>query len=139
MRSEAHDGAIVSGWFHIQSFPYYPEDRDDEFLFRAARGLKSIIARERTRLIRKERGLKADEEADDYDDDEGFGTPGERKRAMKRIFLSGFSQGSVVSLLTAFTHPETLGGVVVLSGFLPVRTDLARVRFSSHVAYGIGR
>lgn len=127
LRSEAHDGAIVSGWFHIKAFPYDPSDRDDENLFKAARGLKSVIARERTRLIRKERGLRAGQDADDYEDDETFGLPDERLRAMKRIFVAGFSQGSVVSLLTAFTHPEEVGGVIVLSGFLPVRTDLARV------------
>ncbi|GAA5980532.1 hypothetical protein JCM10908_001682 [Rhodotorula pacifica] len=127
IRSEAHDGAIVSGWFHIKSFPYDPADRDDERLFAAARGLKSIIAQERTRLIRKERGLQAGKDPSDYEDDETFGTPDERRRAMKRIFLSGFSQGSVVSLLSAFTHPEEVGGVIVLSGFLPVRTDLARL------------
>ncbi|GAA5878134.1 hypothetical protein JCM3774_004305 [Rhodotorula dairenensis] len=127
IRSEAHDGAIVSGWFHIKSFPYDPADRDDEGLFLAARGLKSVIAHERTRLIRKERGLRSGKEADDYEDDETFGTPDERRRAMKRIFLSGFSQGSVVSLLSAFTHPEEVGGVIVLSGFLPIRTDLARL------------
>ncbi|KWU45426.1 alpha/beta-hydrolase [Rhodotorula sp. JG-1b] len=127
IRSEAHDGAIVSGWFHIKAFPYDPADRDDGSLYLAARGLKSVISQERTRLIRKERGLKAGQDADDYEDDETFGTPDERRRAMKRIFLSGFSQGSVVSLLSAFTHPEEVGGVIVLSGFLPIRTDLARL------------
>ena len=130
IRSEAHDGAIVSGWFHIKSFPYDPADRDDESLYLAARGLKSVISQERTRLIRKERGLRAGKDADDYEDDETFGTPDERRRAMKRIFLSGFSQGSVVSLLSAFTHPEEVGGVIVLSGFLPIRTDLARVGYT---------
>lgn len=130
IRSEAHDGAIVSGWFHIKAFPYDPADRDDEGLYLAARGLKSVISQERTRLIRKERGLHAGKDADDYEDDETFGTPDERRRAMKRIFLSGFSQGSVVSLLSAFTHPEEVGGVIVLSGFLPIRTDLARVGYA---------
>ncbi|GAA6043931.1 hypothetical protein JCM8097_000906 [Rhodosporidiobolus ruineniae] len=36
----------------------------------------------------------------------------------KRIVLGGFSQGAVLSLLTGLTHPEALGGICALSGFL---------------------
>ncbi|MEY4065765.1 MAG: hypothetical protein RIR26_1973 [Pseudomonadota bacterium] len=35
-----------------------------------------------------------------------------------RILLFGFSQGAFVSLLTALTMPDQLGGVVALSGYL---------------------
>ncbi len=36
-----------------------------------------------------------------------------------RVFLMGFSQGSVMSYLTAFCAPEILHGVVAMSGQLP--------------------
>ena len=36
-----------------------------------------------------------------------------------RIFLLGCSQGAALSLTTAFTSPHQLGGVIVLSGWVP--------------------
>jgi len=36
-----------------------------------------------------------------------------------KIILAGFSQGAVISLLTGLTHPEKLGGIIALSGYLP--------------------
>jgi len=38
-----------------------------------------------------------------------------------RIVLGGFSQGGTMSLLTALTGPHKLAGIVVLSGWLPLR------------------
>lgn len=54
-----------------------------------------------------------------------------------RVFLMGFSQGSVMSYLTAFEQPELLHGVIACSGQLPektlpaepVRESLARLPF----------
>jgi phospholipase/carboxylesterase len=39
-----------------------------------------------------------------------------------RIFLMGFSQGSVMSYLTAFEKPDLLHGVIACSGQLPEKT-----------------
>lgn len=36
-----------------------------------------------------------------------------------KVFLMGFSQGAVMSYMTAFTRPELLHGVIALSGQLP--------------------
>jgi phospholipase/carboxylesterase len=47
---------------------------------------------------------------------------GECRPAGGRVFLMGFSQGAVMSYLTAFMHPELLHGVIALSGQLPERT-----------------
>ncbi len=44
--------------------------------------------------------------------------------APARIILGGFSQGGVVSMLTALNHPERLGGVVALSSYLPLRESM---------------
>lgn len=36
-----------------------------------------------------------------------------------RVYLMGFSQGAIISLVTALTRPELLAGVVALSGRIP--------------------
>ena len=54
----------------------------------------------------------------------------ERERGMPahRIVLGGFSQGCAMSLLTGLRHPERLGGIMGLSGYLPLaaRTEAER-------------
>jgi phospholipase/carboxylesterase len=46
----------------------------------------------------------------------------EKARGMpaQRIVLAGFSQGCAMALLTGLRHPERLGGIVGLSGYLPL-------------------
>lgn len=44
------------------------------------------------------------------------------KPAGNKVFLMGFSQGAVMSYLTAFNAPELLHGVIALSGQLPEKT-----------------
>ena len=46
------------------------------------------------------------------------------------IVIGGFSQGSVISLLTGITTTKKLGGVVALSGWVPLNHKIAEV--SSH-------
>ncbi|KAJ3487246.1 hypothetical protein NLI96_g3661 [Meripilus lineatus] len=50
----------------------------------------------------------------------------------ERVVLGGFSQGGAMSLLTGLTTERKLGGVVVLSGWLPLR-DKFKVMASDHV------
>ena len=38
-----------------------------------------------------------------------------------RIIIGGFSQGGAMSLLTGMTSERKLGGVVVMSGWLPLK------------------
>lgn len=38
----------------------------------------------------------------------------------ERIFLSGFSQGCAISLLAGTTYAQPLGGIIGLSGYLPL-------------------
>lgn len=40
--------------------------------------------------------------------------------ASEHIFLSGFSQGCAISLLAGTTYPHKLGGIIGLSGYLPL-------------------
>lgn len=41
-----------------------------------------------------------------------------------RIILAGFSQGAALAIHTAIHHADTLGGVIALSGYLPVADRL---------------
>ena len=47
------------------------------------------------------------------------GIPGER------IFLAGFSQGCAMTLQTGLRHPQRLGGLLCLSGYLPLAASTA--------------
>lgn len=40
-----------------------------------------------------------------------------------RIILGGFSQGGALALYSALTYPEKLGGVIGLSGWLPLHSS----------------
>lgn len=44
-----------------------------------------------------------------------------------RIILGGFSQGGTMSLLTGLTGERKLGGLIVLSGWLPLRNKFKAV------------
>lgn len=44
-----------------------------------------------------------------------------------RIIIGGFSQGGSMSLLTGLTSERRLGGVVVMSGWLPLKNKFKLV------------
>jgi phospholipase/carboxylesterase len=44
--------------------------------------------------------------------------------APEHIVLAGFSQGGAIALHTALRYPKPLGGLIVLSGYLPLKTQL---------------
>ncbi|CCM03357.1 uncharacterized protein FIBRA_05486 [Fibroporia radiculosa] len=50
-----------------------------------------------------------------------------------RIVLGGFSQGGAISLLTALTSDKKLGGVTVLSGWLPLHQKIKSMVTSNNV------
>ena len=64
---------------------------DDQGLRASQAEIEKLIARE------KERGIPA-----------------------RRIILAGFSQGGAVTLQAGLRHPERLGGLMVLSSYLPL-------------------
>jgi phospholipase/carboxylesterase len=45
--------------------------------------------------------------------------------AANKIIIAGFSQGGAVTLHTALRYPQTLGGVLALSTYLPLADQLA--------------
>ena len=137
-------GEVTPAWFDMQAFPYdNTQDEDPVHLYESARLINSIIIAERTELIRalRARGgmqslrLKEINSQSHWMDtgdvqDGALGTSAERDWASNRIVLAGFSQGSVITLLTGLTARHRLAGLVVLSGFMPLRSKLASVRLS---------
>lgn len=45
-----------------------------------------------------------------------------------RIVLMGFSQGAAMTLMTGLRYPERLGGLVALSGYMPLASQAAQER-----------
>ncbi len=84
-------------------------EREDETGLRASQAqIEALIARE------KARGIAAD-----------------------RIVLAGFSQGCVMALQTGLRHPEKLGGLVCLSGYLPLAAKVASERSAANAGMPI--
>ena len=50
----------------------------------------------------------------------------------EKIFLVGFSQGAAVALYTALRYPKKLGGVIALSGYLPIAGTLDAERTAAN-------
>jgi len=87
-------GHAMRAWYDIRELT--PEGRDDEPGLEATRlRIENYIARERAAGI-----------------------------ASGRIVLAGFSQGGATALHVGVRHGETLGGIVALSCYLPLRSRL---------------
>ena len=50
----------------------------------------------------------------------------------ERIILAGFSQGCAMTLQTGLRHPEKLGGLLCLSGYVPIYTTVAAERSAAN-------
>ena len=46
----------------------------------------------------------------------------------KQVIIAGFSQGCAMSLISGITYPKPLGGIVGLSGYLPLREKFSELR-----------
>jgi len=94
-------GYSMRAWYDIAELT--PEGRDDEAGLIATRArIETYIARERVDGI-----------------------------AARRIILAGFSQGGATALHVGLRHDESLGGIIALSCYLPLRH---RVVTETHVA-----
>jgi phospholipase/carboxylesterase len=94
-------GYQMPAWYDIYG-PDLVQREDEAGLRRSQTSIEALIAREKSRGI----------------------APG-------RIVVAGFSQGCAMALMTGLRHPETLAGIVCLSGYLPLARTLAAER---HVA-----
>ena len=93
-----NNGYVMRSWYDIVSSDLVR--REDEGGLRASQAqIEALIARE------KARGIPA-----------------------SRIILAGFSQGCAMTLQTGLRHPETLAGLMCLSGYLPLADKTAAER-----------
>ncbi len=51
---------------------------------------------------------------------------------VSRILLAGFSQGAAMTLMTGLRHPARLGGLIALSGYLPLAAEVAAERHAAN-------
>ena len=91
-------GYVMRAWYDILGTPGARQE-DEAGLRQSLSEIEALIARER------ERGMPA-----------------------RRIVLMGFSQGCAMTLLTGLRHGERLGGLVGLSGYLPLAAQTAAER-----------
>lgn len=99
-----YDGYVMTAWYDIVNRTI--AGRDDEVGLRASQAnIEALIARE------KARGIPAE-----------------------RIVLAGFSQGCAITLQTGLRHPETLAGLMCLSGYLPLADKVEAERTPASLA-----
>ncbi len=90
-------GMVMPAWYDINAADWMERKDDVEGVQRSARQITTIIESEVARGV-----------------------------APENIVLAGFSQGGAMALYTALRHPDTLKGVMVLSGYLVCGDSLHR-------------
>lgn len=93
-----NNGMAMRAWYDILGFNGTARE-DDTGIHRAQAAIEALIAQE------KARGVPA-----------------------RHIVLAGFSQGCAMTLQIGLRHAERLGGLIALSGYLPLRQTLAEER-----------
>jgi phospholipase/carboxylesterase len=97
-------GYVMRAWYDIMGTDLVR--REDEAGLRASQAqVEALIAREKARGI-----------------------------AANRIILAGFSQGCAMALQTGLRHPETLGGLMCLSGYVPLSATVPTERSAASLA-----
>ena len=97
-------GYVMRAWYDIVGTDLVR--REDEAGLRASQAqVEALIARE------KARGIPA-----------------------SRIILAGFSQGCAMTLQTGLRHPETLAGLMCLSGYVPLSAKVPTERSAQSLA-----
>jgi phospholipase/carboxylesterase len=106
-------GRLMPAWFDISSSEFGRDD-DEKTVRDSQVDINALIERE------KERGIAAD-----------------------KILIAGFSQGCAMTFQTALRHPEKLGGLLCLSGYLPLESSFEAERTAANqhtpIYYGHGR
>ena len=57
--------------------------------------------------------------------------------ALSQIFLAGFSQGAAMALFTGLRSPTPLGGVISLSGYMPLAQECKLEPLHTHTPFFI--
>jgi len=99
----------MRAWFNILGVKL--TDREDhEGVIESANGIKTIIEEQL---------------------DKGF--------VSSQVFLAGFSQGGAMSLFTGLTYEQKLGGIISLSGYLPLVSSIKKINYqSTPIFIGLG-
>lgn len=101
----------MPAWYDIYSLDEDDAREDKEGMLASARTIHELVERERS-----------------------LGVPNER------IFVGGFSQGGVVSLLAGLTLPHGIAGILSLSAYLPLRSTLqSRIKYKQRIWMGHGK
>ena len=106
-------GYIMPAWYDIRHTDLGIA-HDGEGIARSARQIRLLIEQEQMR------GIKA-----------------------ARIIVAGFSQGAAMAIHVGLTHPETLAGIIALSGYLlqQERLESAQIQANQHtpifMAHGV--
>ncbi|TFK25921.1 lysophospholipase I [Coprinopsis marcescibilis] len=102
---KANMGIEMPSWYDIYSFGFNTQE-DEQGMLESARSLDQLIGRE------IDCGIDP-----------------------SRVFLGGFSQGGTMTLLTGLTTERKLGGLIVLSGWLPLQHRFKEIasRYASTV------
>ncbi len=107
-------GAIMRAWYDIAATDI-GRQQDEAGIRSSQSAIEKLIAQE------KQRGIAAE-----------------------NIYLAGFSQGGVIALHTGLHHASRLGGVIVLSAYLPLTdtlphaTSMAAASTPIFMAHGLG-
>lgn len=119
---------------------------DEQGLYLSTQLINAVIRTERTELLR--RAHNRNETGDvmapaqfsytverEHEADKMRETKEERAFASARIFLVGFSQGGILSLMTGLTSEHALAGIGVISGFLPLHKKIFAVRLMTFIIF----
>ncbi|KZP03945.1 Phospholipase/carboxylesterase [Athelia psychrophila] len=96
----ANGGMKMPSWFDIYSFDF-DSDEDEAGMLKTSASINALISEE----------VNGDIDAN-------------------RVILGGFSQGGAMSLLSGLTSERKLGGVAVLSGWLPLKNKFKAMAVS---------
>lgn len=90
-----NNGYEMRAWFDIYSLSSAQTQIDEEGLYISMRSVEKIIEKE------EERGIPSE-----------------------NIILTGYSQGSIIALMTGLHYARPLAGIIALSGFLPFTSEM---------------
>lgn len=99
LRITVNQGALMPGWYDIVSLERIAAAQDKKGMLKSCEEINKFI---------------------DHEISNGINS--------KRIILGGFSQGAAMSLLTGLTTQKQLGGIVALSGYLPLGEEIDGMR-----------
>lgn len=106
-------GRMMPAWYDISASEFGRDD-DEKTIRNSEADVRELIEREKTR------GIAAD-----------------------KILIAGFSQGCAMTFQTALRYPEKLGGLLCLSGYLPLEDSFEAERSEANkntpIYYAHGR